>query len=59
MTSKNVLMVVGSLVALMGVWALLAQYAGLPNLGATEPVWHAVAKVLIGGFGVYVAYSDK
>lgn len=59
MTSKNVLMAVGAVVALMGVWALLAEYAGFPALGATEPVWHAVAKVLVGGFGFYVAYKDK
>jgi hypothetical protein len=59
MTSRNVLMVIGVVVALMGVWSLLAQYAGFPSFGVSDPVWHAVAKVLIGGFGVYVAYSDK
>lgn len=59
MTSKNVLMVIGALVALMGVWSLLAQYTSLPNFGVVDPVWHAVAKILVGGFGVYVAYTDK
>lgn len=59
MTSKNVLMVFGAVVALMGVWALLAEYAGMPSLGAVEPVWHAVFKVVVGVFAVYVAYSEK
>jgi hypothetical protein len=59
MTSKNVLMVFGAVVALMGVWSLLAVYAGFPSLDATEPVWHAFAKVLVGGFAVFVAYREK
>jgi hypothetical protein len=59
MTTKNVLYLVAGAVALMGVWSLLATYAGFPSMGVTDPWWHAVLKVALGGFGLYVAYSDK
>ncbi len=55
MKSKNVLMALGAVVAVMG---LLAAFNVLSSLG-TEPVWHSWAKVVVGVAAVYVAYSDK
>lgn len=59
MSTKNTLYVVAGFVALVGVWSLLATYAGFPDLGVSAPWWYAVLEVALGGFGVYVAYSDK
>jgi hypothetical protein len=53
--SKTVLIIISLLVLLMGLLALFA-----PGwLGATEPTWHAVAKVVVGLIGLYVGASDK
>lgn len=54
MSSKNVLMVLGAVVAVMG---LLAAFG--VDLGGTEPVWHSWVKVVVGAAVVYVAYADK
>ena len=56
LTSKNVLMVLGAVVAVMG---LLAVFGINFGLDVTEPVWHSWVKVLVGAFAVYVAYADK
>ncbi len=48
------LMIVSVLVLLMGVLALL------PSLEmATEPMWHAVVKIIVGIAGLAVAMMDK
>jgi hypothetical protein len=52
--SKNVLMALGAVVAVMG---LLAAFG--VDLGGTEPVWHSWAKVVVGAAAVYVGYADK
>ncbi|MDD3481017.1 MAG: hypothetical protein PHW75_02215 [Patescibacteria group bacterium] len=54
MSSKNVLMALGAVVAVMG---LLAVF-NLLDLG-TEPVWHSWVKVVVGAAAVYVGYADK
>lgn len=54
MSSKNVLMVLGAVVAVMG---LLAAFG--VDLGGTEPVWHSWVKVVVGAAAVYVGYADK
>lgn len=59
MTSKNVLMIVGAVVLLMGLWSLLVAYAGLPEVGVETTVWASLVEVVLGGLGLYVAYSDK
>jgi uncharacterized membrane protein HdeD (DUF308 family) len=52
--SKTVLMIVGIGLAAMGVLALI------PSLEmASEPVWHAWVKVIVGVVGVLVAATDK
>ncbi len=60
MTSKNVLMVVGGLVALMGLWGLGVYFGWVPAVfDVVDPWWHAVLKVVLGGYAFYVAYSEK
>lgn len=60
MTSKNVLMVVGGLVALMGLWGLGVYLGWVPGVGdVVDPWWHSVLKVVLGGYAFYVAYSEK
>jgi len=59
MTSKNALMAVGAVMLLMGLWSLLVNYASLPEIGVETTVWASLLEVVLGGFGLYVAYSDK
>jgi len=54
LSSKNVLMVLGAVTAIMGALALSPV-----DLGATEPVWHSVAKIVVGLAALYVGYADK
>ena len=54
LSSKNVLMGLGAVVAVMGLLALLGV-----DLGGTEPVWHSWVKVVVGAAAVYVGYADK
>lgn len=52
--SKTVLMIVGTLLILMGVAGVI------PSLTiAIEPMWHAIAKIIIGIVSVGVAATDK
>ena len=53
-SSKTVLMILGVIVALMGVAGLIPSIA----LG-TEPMWHAAVKIVIGAYGAYVGYAEK
>lgn len=59
MTSKNVLMAISAVVLLMGLWSLLVAYAGLPEVGVESATIASVVQVVLGGLGLYVAYSDK
>ncbi len=53
-SSKTVLMILGVVVALMGIAGLI------PSLTmGTEPMWHAAVKVVIGAYGAYVGYTEK
>lgn len=54
MSSKWVLIVVGVLVLLMGVMAMV------PSLEiGTEPMWHAIVKVIVGIIAIAVGFMDK
>lgn len=58
--SKTFLMVLGVLVALMGLWGLGVYWGWLPVVaGVSDPWWHAALKVILGAAAVYVAYTDK
>lgn len=54
MNKKTILLVVGILIVVMGVLALIP---GL-NMG-TEPVWHAVAKIVLGAVSIYFAVAKE
>ncbi|HOV30724.1 MAG TPA: hypothetical protein PLX92_04380 [Anaerolineaceae bacterium] len=54
MNKKTLLLVVGILVIAMGVMALI------PSLGmGTEPIWHTIAKLVLGVAAVYVALTRE
>jgi len=54
MNKKTLLLVVGILVIAMGVMALI------PSLGmGTEPIWHTIAKLVLGVVAVYVALTRE
>jgi hypothetical protein len=58
--SKTFLMVIGVLVALMGLWGLAVSMGWLPVFAeVNDPWWHAALKVVLGGAAVYVASTDK
>ena len=58
--SKTFLMVLGVIVALMGLWGLGVAMEWLPVVAnVNDPWWHAAAKIVIGLGAVYVAYTDK
>jgi hypothetical protein len=51
--SRMVLMIVGVLILLMGILGVLdLDYA-------TEPMWHAILKIIVGLVALAVAYMDK
>ena len=52
--SKTVLMIVGVVLVLMGAAGLMPDWTM-----ATEPSWHAIAKIVIGVIAVYVSATDK
>lgn len=52
--SRIALIILGLLVAVMGVLGLI------PSLGmGTEPVWHAVVKIVLGVIGVIIGAVDR
>ena len=53
--SKISLIILGILVLAMGLFALIAPgFAGV-----TDPIWHALAKILVGGVAIVIAVMDK
>lgn len=52
--SKSVLIIVGILVLVMGVLGLFVVW-----FGVKDPVWHAVAKIVVGLIAIYVGATDK
>ncbi len=52
--SKVSLVIVGIILVIMGVMALIPSLA----IGS-EPMWHAVAKVVIGIIAVIIPFTDK
>lgn len=54
MNKKTVLLVVGILIVAMGILAVI------PNLNmGTEPLWHAIAKIVLGVIAVYIALTNE
>lgn len=54
MSKKTLLLIVGILVIAMGVMALI------PSLEmGTEPIWHTIAKLVLGVAAVYVALTRE
>jgi len=52
--SKSTLVVISIVLVLMGAAALVPAWDM-----ASEPLWHAVAKIVIGLVGLFVALADK
>ncbi len=52
--SKSVLIIVGILILVMGVLGLFVVW-----FGVKDPVWHAVAKIVVGLIAIYVGATDK
>lgn len=51
--SKITLIVISLIVVIMG-------FLALPNIGmATEPLWHAWLKIIVGVIGLVVGFLDK
>ncbi len=58
--SKKFLLYFGIVVAVMGILGLPVFDGVLPEaIAGTEPVWHALAKIVVGAVAAYVAYTDK
>ncbi|MDZ7798622.1 MAG: hypothetical protein U5L76_03305 [Patescibacteria group bacterium] len=51
---KTTLIIISLLVLLMGVAGVIPGWEL-----ATEPTWHAIAKIIVGAIGLIVAFSDK
>jgi hypothetical protein len=52
--SKTVLVILGILILVMGVLGLFVVWWGVE-----DPVWHAVAKIVVGLIAIYVGATDK
>ena len=52
--SKTVLMIVGILLLLMGIAAVIPSWEL-----ASEPMWHSIAKMVIGVIAIIVSAADK
>ncbi|MFC1640695.1 hypothetical protein ACFL2D_01450 [Patescibacteria group bacterium] len=52
--TKISLIILGAVIALMGIGGLIPSF----ELG-DEPVWHAVAKIVIGLVAILIAIMDK
>ena len=53
--SKTVLIILGIIVAVTGVLGLVVN----GWMGITNPVWYAVAQIVVGLIGIYVGVTDK
>ena len=54
--SKTVLIVLGILILLMGIWGL---FPSLAIAGDKDPVWHAILKIIVGVIATWVGVADK
>lgn len=52
--SKTWLMIIGVLLLLMGIAGMIPSWTW-----ATEPMWHAVVKAVLGLIAIYVSATDK
>ena len=52
--SRITLIIVGLIVLLMGIWGLVATFAGV-----IDPQWHAVLKIVVGLIAIGIGYLDK
>jgi uncharacterized membrane protein HdeD (DUF308 family) len=56
--SKKVLLGIGILIVLMGVWGILSNY--YPKIANVyDPLWHGIFKLIAGTFCIAVALKDK
>ncbi|HPR91473.1 MAG TPA: hypothetical protein PK547_01940 [Candidatus Paceibacterota bacterium] len=56
--SKKILLGVGLVIILMGIWGILSNYISALWI-AYDPLWHSIFKLILGGFCVFVALKDK
>lgn len=52
--AKTTLIILGIIIVLMGVAGLIPGWEL-----ATEPVWHAIAKIVIGVIAIWIGAADK
>jgi uncharacterized membrane protein HdeD (DUF308 family) len=56
--SKKILLIVGIVIILMGVWGLLSNFT--PTIAYIyDPLWHGILKIIVGAFCMIVALKDK
>lgn len=52
--SKTFLIILGVLLLIMGILGLTVEIAGVAN-----PVWHAVAKIVVGLIAIGIGVADE
>jgi len=52
--SKTFLIILGLLILIMGIMGLTVVIAGV-----SDPVWHAVAKIVVGLIAIGIGVADK
>lgn len=52
--SKTFLIVLGVLILIMGIMGLTVEITGVK-----DPVWHAVAKIVVGLIAIAIGVADK
>jgi uncharacterized membrane protein HdeD (DUF308 family) len=56
--SKKVLLAVGILIVIMGIWGMLSNY--FPTIANIyDPLWHGILKIIVGAFCIIIALKDK
>ena len=53
--SKTLLVIIGVVIVLMGVWALIPAWK---ISDVVDPSWHAIVKIIVGLIAVYVGSTD-
>jgi hypothetical protein len=56
--SKKVLLIIGIIIILMGIWGTLSTYT--PTIAYIyDPLWHGILKLIVGIICVFVSVKDK
>ncbi|MBN2603874.1 MAG: hypothetical protein JXA91_07075 [Candidatus Thermoplasmatota archaeon] len=55
-SNRILLMIVGAIILVMGILGALPD--DILNIG-TEPIWHAIIKIVIGLIAIGIAYTNK